>query len=208
MFAVYTEQGRDFRNTLEELYRVRNIQPVKQTRRVLSEEQEEGEREPQFQTQPNREAIQAYRQVISARREEAIHHASQIMKRPVITVAESSTLEDCYDLMESKGFKQLPVLNDESRPVGLITKENLLKVVIVENGRVRDAEIDRIKEIMSQPLITADPVTDIRRVAKVMYDQDLNCIPITNEADLIVGIITRTDIVHAVSIYPGITLWA
>jgi CBS domain-containing protein len=41
-----------------------------------------------------------------------------------------------------------------------------------------------------------------------MYECELNCIPVTNAADVIIGIITRTDIVYAVSTYPAITLWA
>ena len=35
-----------------------------------------------------------------------------------------------------------------------------------------------------------------------MYDHDLNCVPITNEADMFVGIITRTDLIYAVSTFP------
>ena len=205
MFAVYNENGRFFRNTLEELYRVESINAAKRARRVSSREDDGYEQE---KPDINSEAINAYRRVINARNEQEIHHASQIMRKPVITVGEDMSTSDSYRLIEQKGIKQLPVLNDERKPTGLITKENLLKVLIVENSIILHSETESIREILVQPMITADPVTDIRRIAKVMYDQKLNCIPITNEADTIVGIITRTDIVHAVSIYPGITLWA
>ena len=205
MFSIYNEQGRSFRNTLEELYRVEGIRSLTGVRKVASGEYEEQGAET---GSPNREAINAYRQVINAKREEPIHHASQIMKRPVTTVSIDTPTADCYNLIERKGIKQFPVIDRESNPVGLITKENLLKVLIIDDGQIRHQEIDTISSITSQPMITADPVTDIRRIAKVMYDQKLNCIPITSDADIIVGIITRTDIVKAVSIHPGITLWA
>lgn len=205
MFAIYNEDGRFFRSTLEELYRVESISAGKRTRRVSTREDDGYEQE---KPEINKEAINAYRRVINARQEQEIHHASQIMRKPVITVDEDMSTSDCYLLIEQKGIKQLPVLNAERKPAGMITKENLLKVLIVENGSILHSETETIRDILVQPLITADPVTDIRRLAKVMYDQKLNCIPITNEADIIVGIITRTDIVHAVSIFPGITLWA
>ena len=206
MFSIYNDSGRYFRNTLEELYRVESINFARRARRASSREEDgyEQEQPPDI----NSEAINAYRRVINARREQEIHHASQIMRKPVITVDEETSTSDCYLLVEQKGIKQLPVLNGERTPVGLITKENLLKVLIVDNDTILHRETESIKDIIIQPMITADPVTDIRRIAKVMFDQKLNCIPITNEADKILGIITRTDIVHAVSIFPGITLWA
>jgi len=205
MFAIYNEQGRHFRSTLEELYRVEGITRTKRINPLVSQEQEEGQ--TNFSA-PNSQAIQAYKEVINATHEEAIYHASQIMKRPVLTVFEDTPLRQCYELIEQKGIKQLPVLNNVEKPVGMITKENLLKVMLIDNDRVSHTELDSIKSIISQPMITADPVADIRRVAKVMYDKKLNCIPITNKMDEIVGIITRTDIVHAVSTFPAITLWA
>ena len=206
MFAIYTEDGRYFRSTLEDLYRVAEINRVKDIKAVQSDEPEEKEQEKL--TQPNATAIEAYKKVINARREEAIYHASQIMKRPVVTVFEDSSIQDCYDLIENRSIKQLPVLNNEGKPVGLLTKENLLKIIIVENDAISYSEGDSIRSVISQPMIAADPVADIRRVAKVMYDHSLNCIPITNDTDQIVGIITRTDIIYAVSMYPAITLWA
>ncbi len=33
-----------------------------------------------------------------------------------------------------------------------------------------------------------------------------HCVPITNEADMFVGIIKRTDLISAVSTFPGLTL--
>jgi len=207
MFAVYNDQGYSFRSTLEEVYRVEGITPAKRVKPLLSDDQDETVETGQ-QSPLTSEAVNAYKNMIQSRREEAIYHASQIMKRPVFTVGEEISVSDCYQMLTAKGIKQLPVLNDEGKPVGLITRESLLKVLLVDNKTVRSPESGSIAPLISRPLISADPVSDIRRVAQVMYECELNCIPVTNAADAIIGIITRTDIVYAVSTYPAITLWA
>lgn len=207
MFAVYNDQGYSFRSTLEEVYRVEGITPAKRVKPLLSDDQDETVETGQ-QSPLTSEAVNAYKNMIQSRREEAIYHASQIMKRPVFTVEEGISVSDCYEMLTAKGIKQLPVLNDEGKPVGLITRESLLKVLLVDNKTVRSPESGSIASLISRPLISADPVSDIRRVAQVMYECELNCIPVTNAADAIIGIITRTDIVYAVSTYPAITLWA
>lgn len=205
MFAVYNDQGLGFRSSLEEVYRVAGISPSKRVKPLVSEEQQE----EMGSTSPlTSEAINAYKKMIGSQREGAIYHASQIMKRPVITVADTTPIVECYELLEEKKIKQLPVLNDAHRPLGLITKDSLLKVLLIEDKTLRHAEQGSIAPLVSRPLISADPVADIRRVARVMYECDLNCIPVTNSADDIIGIITRTDLVFAVSNYPAITLWA
>ncbi|MBE0585306.1 MAG: CBS domain-containing protein [Desulfofustis sp.] len=205
MFAVYNDQGIGFRSTLENVYRVEGINPAKRVTPLLSNDQDEttGSQSPL-----TAEAVNAYKKMIQSRREEAIYHAYQIMKRPVFTVGEDTSISECYEMMEAKGIKQFPVLNGDNKPVGLITKENLLKVLLVDDTTVRSADRGSISPLVSRPLISADPVSDIRRVAQVMYECELNCIPVTNVADAIIGIITRTDIVYAVSTYPAITLWA
>jgi CBS domain-containing protein len=206
MFSIYNKWGRETYSTLEDLYRVETINPIRRVKRLATERKDE--EEISVQSSLTNKALQSYSKLSNIRNEEAVHYASQIMKRPVITVFDTTTVTDCYNLIEEKEISQLPVLNNENKPIGLITKESLLKVLLFENNTIRHAEFESIKSILSQPIITADPSSDIRRVAQVMYDQQLNCIPITNNIDVIIGIITRTDIIHAVSTHPVITLWA
>lgn len=205
MFVVYNEQGLNFRSTLEGLYRVEGITPVKQLKPLLTDNQEEA---ASGQSPLTGEAITAYKKVINAKNEETIYHAYQIMKRPVTAVAENMPIRECYDLLEKRKFRQAPVLGGDGTPIGIITKENLLKVILIDDETVRHSDDGTIAPLVSRPLISADPVSDIRRIAQVMYEYDLNSIPITNDADIIVGIITRADIIHAVSTHPAITLWA
>ena len=204
MFAIYDNQGRNFRSTLEDLYRVEGVRPVRNVKPLVSGEHEAGHNPPS----PNKEAIQTYREIINAKRDEAIYHANQIMKRPVVIIPEIMPIIDCYNLILKRGINQIPVINSANKPVGIVTKENLLKVLLVKDDTISQSGTDSLRPVISQPLITADPVTDIRRIARVMYERKINCIPLTDDQDHIVGIITRTDIIHAVSIYPGITLWA
>jgi len=206
MFSVYTEQGRTFRSTLEDLYRVEVIKPVKGLKSVAKGIRDE--KEPVVQSYYNKEAIKAYKEMIQAKHEEVIYHAYQIMKRPVITVFDDTPIIECYLLLVEKNIRQMPVLNREMIPVGLVTKESVLEKLIIEDNVIRQATVASVREIMDHPIITADPLSDIRRVAKIMYDHDLNSIPITNDADMFVGIITRTDIVYAVSNFPALTLRA
>ena len=65
----------------------------------------------------------------------------------------------------------------------------------------------RLKDIVLPELITADPISDIRRVAKVMLDFNLNAMPIVNQEDELLGIVSRTDILKAVAVRPSIQLW-
>jgi CBS domain-containing protein len=206
MFAVYNEQGRTFRSSLEDLYLVKGIKQIKGLKPLTPSISDE--KEPGSQSYSTKEAIRAYKEMIKTKQEEIIYHAYQIMKRPVVTVLDTSPIIDCYRLLEEKRIRQLPVMNALNSPVGLIGKEKILEKLIIEDNVIQEAKAASVRELMDYPMITADPLSDIRRVAKIMYDYDQNCIPITNEADMFVGIITRTDLIFAVSNFPGLTLRA
>ena len=65
-----------------------------------------------------------------------------------------------------------------------------------------------IKELKLPELITTDPISDIRRVAQVMLDFNIHAIPVVDESDILVGIVSQTDIIKAVSSIPQFQLWA
>ncbi|CAN3361245.1 hypothetical protein DICA4_D30174 [Diutina catenulata] len=50
-------------------------------------------------------------------------------KAPVVTVTLSDTIEKTFNLLESNGFDQLPVLNNQGKLVGLVTLSSILKAL-------------------------------------------------------------------------------
>ncbi len=65
-----------------------------------------------------------------------------------------------------------------------------------------------IYDIATKKILTTDPISDIRRVAKVMIDFNLNAIPVVNSGDVLVGMVSRHDIIKAVSTLPHMQIWA
>ena len=63
-------------------------------------------------------------------------------------------------------------------------------------------------EIKLPEIITVAPTVEIRKVAKVMIDFKLDAIPVVDENDILVGIVSKTDILKAISYLPKMQLWS
>ena len=139
------DRDKPSRSTLEDLYRVKGIKPVRGLKPVARGIDEK-------RTGPaillNKEAIKAYKEMIQAKHEEIIYHAYQIMKRPVITIFDTAPITDGYMLLEEKRIRQLPVMNAQNSPVGLISKEKILEKLIIEEGVIREAKAASVRELM------------------------------------------------------------
>ena len=66
----------------------------------------------------------------------------------------------------------------------------------------------RVADVMSQEVITTDPVSDIRRVAQVMLEYHLNAMPIVDGQNTLIGMVSRRDILRAVMNDPPLTMWS
>jgi CBS domain-containing protein len=60
---------------------------------------------------------------------------------------------------------------------------------------------------MSTPVPSVAPSTDIRRVARVLLDTGLPGLPVVDEQGLVVGFVSRSDILRAVVTEPPLDLW-
>ncbi len=203
MFAIYDVTGRSFRDSIEQLYRVNSVSSTVSLHRRKPEEQ----RQKQVASPISRSAIRAYRENLPHPQKSTIYHANQIMRSPVIMVRENFLPEACWELLWKNEISQVPVLSDKGLLVGMLAKEDLLKVMIVDGKTVVRPAEKQLPDIMSPQVITADPVSDIRRVAQVLNDYHFNSLPIVDDFDRIVGIVTRTDIIQAVATHPTLSLW-
>lgn len=69
--------------------------------------------------------------------------ASQLMTTPVFTVGPDASLRDAARLMQERKVKRLPVLDQDGRVIGIVSRADLLKVFLRPDAEIAD-EVDRV----------------------------------------------------------------
>jgi len=214
MFYVYGLSGPIFQGTLENLGRMPPIMrrsPVVAARRI-GDQIENMPVAPQPQAaEPSplgEQAIAAYKSMLPDSLERGpLYHANQIMQRMVITINADDEVAYAWRKLVDQGIHQAPVLDANLQLVGMISERNLLTVLNVEAGAVRDVMAKTVADVMTTPVVAASPVTDIRRIARAMLDHHADGVPILDETRSLVGFISRTDILKAVIADPPLSIW-
>lgn len=80
--------------------------------------------------------------------------ARDVMTSEVISVGEATTVAEIAELLESRAIKRVPVLAEDGRLVGIVSRANLLQClasraappssVTVDDQRIRDALLDEL----------------------------------------------------------------
>lgn len=218
MFYLYGTDGRQFAGTLETLLGDPRIQAVG---RIKSAGQETpGGRQARRDGKPvqggpasprENEAAAAYRKTVLAEKQIGpLLHASQIMSSPVLSLSPTDSIDSAWKLLQSRRIRHLPVLIDQAG------KSPVLAGMLAEIDFYRDASLplrqsdrmeDPISTLMRTPVYSADPLTDIRRIAQLMFEKHIGCMPVVGADGTLDGIITRSDILHALITHPSISLW-
>lgn len=212
MFAIYNIQGRRFRDNLEKLQKVRQVNENEQARFHENVAQDEtlviqGASAQDRLEMQSAKGVQAYRDQLHLNQRAPIYHVHQLMSHPVVTIRLDTPLEEAHRHFQAHGFNQMPVLDPQHKLVGMVTVQGLLRLMTIDQDEVRYLTGKSVADAMSSEVITADPVSDVRRVAKVMVEYHLDGLPIVNEHDHLVGMVTRSDIMRAVMNDPPLSLW-
>lgn len=205
MFYVQGIEGQVFRGPMERLDRVNGLVRSRPVRPVALEE------EVDFVLPASRqrdEAVRAYREMLAPDFDRGpLIHADQIMSRPVIVVSQGSAVADAWRILRDNRIRQAPVVDDEQQLIGLVGERDLLTAIDVEDGQVVNARQRLVRDVMTTPVVAAAPVTDIRRIAAVMLEHEVDGVPVIAEAGRIMGFVSRGDILRAVVNDPPLSLW-
>jgi len=210
MFSMYDDDGLNFRSSIDTLYSLHEITPSKRLKnKAKNEEEKQSFQESLYEGKITKEATDAYKQMNNLDTRVDIYHVEQIMSSRVITVNDDKTILECYELMKDNNIQQLPITAENQLHLkGIITRHDILKYLINDLEFAEENSNKTIDNIASKKIITTDPISDIRRVSQVMIDFNLNAIPVVNSDDILVGIVSRNDIIKAVSSLPHLQLWA
>jgi len=115
-----------------------------------------------------------------------------VMVVDVVTVEAEATVREAVELMNKNEIGCLVVVDEEEKPVGIITERDLLKRVLATR---KDPVRSKVKDIMSKPLVTGTPHMDIEAAVRLMFKHKIKKLPILENGQL-VGLVTLTDLVR------------
>lgn len=212
MFSMYDDDGLNFRNNIDHLYKVNEISPSQKIKNRTNDENKKEKQDFQetlYKGQITKEATNAYKEMTHLDTRVDIYHVEQIMSHTVITVDDNKTIIECYKIMKEHHIQQLPIIAENKLHLkGIITRLDILNHLANDLEFAKEKADTPIYELSTKKIITTDPISDIRRVAQVMVDLNLNAIPVVTEEDILVGIVSRNDIMKAVASLPHLQLWA
>lgn len=215
MFAIYGISGPIFQGTLEALNRMPPVarrSPVTSARRIADdvavEASSTGAEATVARGSRATQAVDAYKAMLPENLDRGpLYHADQIMTPDVIALGARDEVALAWRTLTRHRIHQTPVLDDTGRLVGLVSERNLLTTLNVDAGEVRDVLFKLVGDVMTTPVVAASPLTDIRRIARVMLDRDVDGVPIVNEAGVLLGFVSRSDILRAVVTDPPLSMW-
>ena len=123
------------------------------------------------------------------------------MTKKVRTVGINASLIEAVRKMNKFNIGSVVVVDtDRKRLVGIITERDVLKRVV---SKSKNAELTKVSDIMSKPVVVGGPTMYIEDAAKLMFKKNIKKLPIMKNGQL-VGIITLSDIAQVANIGPQI----
>ncbi|MET7935597.1 CBS domain-containing protein [Streptomyces sp. NPDC005322] len=93
---------------------------------------------------------------------QAARTAGQLMSRPAVTVRPQDTIVDAARAMARHRIERLPVIDEEDRLIGIVTRRDLLRVFLRPDDEIRDEVIDEVlvRSLWVMPQTVTVTVTD------------------------------------------------
>jgi len=117
-----------------------------------------------------------------------------------------STLANAKEIFESNNIHHLLVTDDDGTLAGVINDRDLYKHLSPTVGTSQETHRDtalmqkKLHQIMSRELTTAQAHLSLTKAILMFYDNHISCLPIINEDNLAIGIITWRDVLKVMAL--------
>ena len=126
--------------------------------------------------------------------------------RPV-TVGPRTPLSRAVALMDEHSVTALPVVTPADMIIGVLSEADVIRDALPADRRrhqlpVHDAQVElhhEVGEVMSSHPVTVTPDTDLAVAAALMTDTTVKSLPVVDELDRVVGVVSRRDIVRVLA---------
>ena len=142
-------------------------------------------------------------------------NAEDIMIRDVLTISPEDGIEKVAKILVETGISGLQVVNEDGKVVGIITEGDLVYQqkklnipaylnfldILVPLGReefledLKKMTAFKVEDLMTKDVIMVGKKTNITEIATLMVENKINRVPVVDQEQRLLGIITRHDII-------------
>ncbi len=125
------------------------------------------------------------------------------MTTNVFTVTGDTVISKAVDIMAKNHFHRLPVTDESGRLVGLVTGGLVEESSGSKNTSLSIYELNyllsrtKVSDIMIKDVKTVKPDLFIEEASQIMIDNEIAVLPVVDEGNKVIGIITEKDIFQA-----------
>ena len=124
---------------------------------------------------------------------------ADVMTKHPLTMSPTETIGQADDLINTNRIRQLPVIQGK-RLVGIVTDRDIrsfLSSSLWETPEARERALASVvREIMTTAPITVSPDDDLQEAVELMIDEKMGGIPVVDEPEGLVGIVTYVDVLR------------
>ena len=117
---------------------------------------------------------------------------SDYMTESPITIQNDADYNTAFDIMQAKDLHHLPVINQASEVVGILTRRDLQLA-----ARCFHEAPAEVADCMHTPVFTTTPEASLASAAKVMMDNRIGGLPVMDSGNRVIGMLTETDLFRA-----------
>jgi CBS domain-containing protein len=131
-----------------------------------------------------------------------------VMTTQVLSVRQAASFKEMVVKMRRSRVSALPVVDGEGRVIGVVSEADMLnKQADLDTGSGTLSDLLRFgerekadgvtaAELMTKPPVTVGPGVPLPEAARLMRDRRVKRLPVINDAGLLIGIISRADVLR------------
>ena len=146
-----------------------------------------------------------------------------IMSSPAVSITGDITIKEALDLLADRNISGVPVVDSEDKVIGIISDTDIIKyahqnsvvthtnlsgwvspyvdvndLASVKKGFDQLATM-KVGSVMTKKVFTINQDADAGEAAKIMNRRNINRVPVIDNSDKLVGMVTRADIVKCMA---------
>jgi len=139
------------------------------------------------------------------------HLAAELMSPNPVSIAETATLREALALLTDKGFSAAPVIDEAGRPVGVLSRTDLLvhqrecvhhlptareRERIPEGFEVEEVDTTSVRDVMTPVVFSVEPDTPAHSVIDQLLGLKVHRLFVVDETGVLVGVISAVDVLR------------